>query len=82
MVNLIAQSEIVPELIQYDMTPEKLAAAATELLTNPASVERMRANLAQVRAALTREGDPFERVATVIAGALSENTQVEQERID
>jgi lipid-A-disaccharide synthase len=82
MVNLIAQSEIVPELIQHDMTPEKLAAAAMELLTNPASAERMRANLAQVRAALTREGDPFERAAMVIAGALSRNTQAEQARID
>jgi lipid-A-disaccharide synthase len=82
MVNLIAQSEIVPELIQHDMTPEKLAAAAMELLTNPASAQRMRANLAQVRVALTREGDPFERAATVIAGALSRNTQVEQARID
>jgi lipid-A-disaccharide synthase len=82
MVNLIAQREIVPELIQDDMTPEKLAAAATELLTNPASAERMRANLAQVRAALTRTGDPFERTASIIASTLIENGQTERARID
>lgn len=75
MVNLIAQSEIVPELIQQNMTPEKLAAAATELLTQPASAARMRANLAQVRAALTSAGDPFERVATLIANALPQAGQ-------
>ena len=82
MVNLIAQREIVPELIQDNMTPEKLAAAATELLTNAASVEHMRANLAQVRAALSREGDPFERVAGLIASTLLENGQTKRARID
>jgi len=80
MVNLIAQREIVPELIQHDMTPEKLAAAATELLTKPESVDRMRANLAQVRAALTREGDPFERAASVIASALPGTGQSRNKR--
>jgi lipid-A-disaccharide synthase len=82
MVNLIAQREIVPELIQDDMTPEKLAAAAMELLTKPASAERMRANLAQVRAALTRTGDPFERTASIIASTLIENGQTKRARID
>jgi lipid-A-disaccharide synthase len=82
MVNLIAQREIVPELIQDNMTPEKLAAAATELLTNPASAEQMRVNLGQVHAALTREGDPFERAAAEIVSTLSANGQTKQARID
>jgi lipid-A-disaccharide synthase len=80
MVNLIAQSEIVPELIQYNMTPEKLAAAATELLTNPASVWQMRHHLTQVKAALTREGDPFDRAANEIAGVLDKNRQIKEQR--
>jgi lipid-A-disaccharide synthase len=77
MVNLIAQREIVPELIQHDMTPEKLAAAAEELLTKPESAANMRADLAQVRAALTREGDPLERAAAGILSGLA----LKQERI-
>jgi lipid-A-disaccharide synthase len=71
MVNLIAQREVVPELIQHDMTAEKLAGAAVELLTKPESAERMRLNLAQVRTALTLEGDPFERAAAEIVATLA-----------
>jgi lipid-A-disaccharide synthase len=67
MVNLIAEREIVPELIQQDMTPAKISAAASELLTNPDRADHMRAELAKVRLALTREGDPFERAADLIA---------------
>jgi lipid-A-disaccharide synthase len=82
MVNLIAQREIVPELIQYDMTAEKLASAAEKLLTQPRNMEQMRADLAQVRAALTGRGDPFERTATMIADTLAGIEQIEQERMD
>jgi lipid-A-disaccharide synthase len=70
MVNLIAGRAIVPELIQYDMTPARIAAAAAELLEDPARAERMRADLAQVRAALTREGDPLRRAADLMAETL------------
>jgi lipid-A-disaccharide synthase len=66
MVNLIAEREIVPELIQQDMTPAKISAAAEQLLTRPERADRMRADLAAVHLALTREGDPFERAADVI----------------
>jgi len=67
MVNLIAGRRIVPELIQHDMTPGKIAAAAEELLSGTAEADRMRADLASVRAALTPLNDPFRQVATVIA---------------
>lgn len=69
MVNLIAEREIVPELIQQNMTPAKLSAAAEELLTRPERADRMRADLAAVRLALAREGDPFERAADLITEA-------------
>lgn len=69
MVNLIAEREIVPELIQHDMTPAKITAAAEDLLTNPERSRRMRADLAAVRLALTSEGDPFERAADLITEA-------------
>jgi lipid-A-disaccharide synthase len=69
MVNLIAEREIVPELIQQDMTPARISAAAGELLTSPERADHMRAELAAVRLALTREGNPFERAADLIAEA-------------
>jgi lipid-A-disaccharide synthase len=70
MVNLIANRSIVPELIQNDMTPGRLADAAGELLSNSAACHRMRLDLAGVKAALTREGDPFRRVAASIEDTL------------
>ena len=70
MVNLIARRQIVPELIQNEMTPERMARAAEELLTDDARAERMRADLAEVRNLLTREGDPLRRTAEMIAASL------------
>jgi lipid-A-disaccharide synthase len=77
MVNLIAERPILLELMQRDMTPARLAAAAEELLGQPERASRMRSDLARVRAALAREGDPLRRTAELMAenllasGALS-----------
>lgn len=68
MVNLIAERQIVPELMQHEMTPPALAAQAQELLGNHGRADRMRADLASVRAALVRPGDPLHRAADLIAG--------------
>ena len=76
MVNLIAERQIVPELIQQDMTGGQLAAHASELLADGWRSDRMRADLGQVRAALTREGDPLRRAAESIAEGLA--TRVNQ----
>jgi lipid-A-disaccharide synthase len=81
MVNLIAGKQIVPELIQHDMTGASLAAAAKELLTSGEKAARMRLDLAQVRAALTDEGgDPLQRAAALIAGDLESNWGVPAEK--
>jgi lipid-A-disaccharide synthase len=71
MVNLIAERMIVPEWMQHEMTPERLAGSVEELLTQPERAERMRAELAGVRAALTRQGDPLARAAELMAASLS-----------
>ena len=71
MVNLIAERQIVPELIQDEMTPARLAGAAEELLTDVARADRMRADLAWVRMRLTREGDPFRRAADLMVEKLA-----------
>ena len=56
----------MPELIQHDMTAEKIAAAAETLLNNEGASGAMRADLAGVRSLLSYEGNPFERTASLI----------------
>jgi lipid-A-disaccharide synthase len=50
MVNLIAGERIVPELVQDDFTPERVAAETVSLLTDQDRAARMRDGLARVRA--------------------------------
>ncbi|MBV9404619.1 MAG: lipid-A-disaccharide synthase [Acidobacteriaceae bacterium] len=66
MVNLIADRQIVPELMQRDMTASGIAQEAGELLANDERADRMRADLAAVRKLLTLEGDPLARAAETI----------------
>ncbi len=70
MVNLIAERQIVPELIQHDMTAPNIAAAAEQLLTDDARADRMRQDLARVRTLLTSEGNPLERAGEIIGDSL------------
>lgn len=70
MVNLIAGRQIVPELIQDDMTKPNLVAAAEQLLTDISKADRMREDLARVRSLLASEGDPLERAGAIIGDSL------------
>jgi len=56
MVNLIAEREICPELIQADVTPEKIARTANEILQDEDRWDRMRRDLAAVREKLGAPG--------------------------
>ncbi len=70
MVNLIAGRQVVPELIQRDFTPERVLQEALRLLDGRApSVERMRADLAEVRARLGQPGASA-RAAEAVAAEL------------
>ena len=66
MVNLIAGRAVVPELMQEQMTGERLAAEARRLLSDPDARAEMKAGLAEVRAALSTPGEPG------LAGCLQE----------
>jgi lipid-A-disaccharide synthase len=66
MVNLIADRKVVPELIQNEMTAGKLAAAASEILADPAREQRMREDLAAVHQALSVDGDPLDKAAKLL----------------
>jgi lipid-A-disaccharide synthase len=67
MVNLVAGRRIIPELIQAEMTAERIAAEALRLLEDDDARARMRADLAAVAQALAPAGDPpMRRAAAVI----------------
>jgi lipid-A-disaccharide synthase len=66
MVNLLANREIVPELIQSDCTGERLAAAALRLLTQPEEQARMKADLSELRASLAGDAPAANKAAEEI----------------
>lgn len=69
MVNLIAERQIVPELIQDRFTPEAVERELRLLLDSPAAREKMKAGLAEVRARLG-PGGAIERASEIFAGML------------
>jgi lipid-A-disaccharide synthase len=70
MVNLIAGHEVVPELIQKNFTPDKVAEHTLRLLRDPVAAAAMRAGLAEVRRKLGPPG-AVERAAEAIAALLA-----------
>jgi len=70
MVNLVAGRTVVSELIQNEMTGERLAVEALRLLEDGARRERMREDLSAVAAQLAGESDPFERAAQIVRQVL------------
>jgi lipid-A-disaccharide synthase len=69
MVNLIAERRVVPELIQKDFTPDRVAREVLNLLCDPQAGEELRHGLAEVRKRLGPPG-AVERAAEAIAGLL------------
>jgi lipid-A-disaccharide synthase len=71
MVNLIAGREVIPELIQDDFTPDRVAGETLRLLRDPAAAAAMRSDLAEVRRRLGPPG-AVERAADAIAALLEQ----------
>lgn len=69
MPNLILGKAAVPELIQHDVTPERVAAEARSILDDPARAAAMRADLARVRSLLGEPG-AARRAARIAADML------------
>ncbi len=70
MVNIVAAKLIVPELIQFQATPKKISQEVLRLLEDPAELEKMKTNLAQVKASLGENGAAF-RAARIIVDFLN-----------
>jgi lipid-A-disaccharide synthase len=69
MVNLIAGKRVVPELVQNDFTPERVAKEAIRLLDSPEARAEILQGLAEVREKLGPPG-AIERGADIIAAML------------
>ena len=71
MANLVAGRRVVPELIQDDFTPERVAAEALRVLTDSAHRTAVRRDLGEVRARLGATGASTRAAEAVIEVAHS-----------
>jgi lipid-A-disaccharide synthase len=71
MVNLIAGRAVVPELIQNEMSAERLAGEAARLLDDQTAREAMRRELAVVAGRLRGSWDPMEKAAAAVSEMLN-----------
>ena len=69
MVNILAENEIVPELLQQDFAPERLADEAILLLKDQGRRARMIRYLKQIRSLLGEPG-AYQRAAEIILDQL------------
>jgi len=65
LVNIVAGKTVVPELIQDDVTPAKIAEAIGDVLADPELYRKVRDDLRQVRVQLG-EGGASHRAASVV----------------
>ncbi len=75
MPNLIAGREVVKELIQGALRPERVAQEALALLDDPARLARVRADLGHVRQGLGGQGASERAAEAVLQVLLDRNTK-------
>jgi len=71
MVNLVAGWQVVPELIQHQMTADRIAAEALRLLDGEDAMKTMRLRLADVAKKLATDRDPMETAADWVEKVVS-----------
>jgi lipid-A-disaccharide synthase len=73
LVNILAGRTVVPELLQGEASPARMAAEAERLLSDPAAREAQLRGLVEVRRTLGEPGAP-RRVAEEVASFLPQET--------
>jgi lipid-A-disaccharide synthase len=73
MVNIIAGKTVVPELIQKDVTPEKITSAVVQILENPSKQEEIKKELSSLKEKIGKSGASF-RAAQIIISLLQRYT--------
>lgn len=72
LINIAAQQEIIPELLQFRCRPPMLAQTVAPLLTDPARAQAQREAMAAVLTQMGQgEHPPAERAAVVLAGLIN-----------
>jgi lipid-A-disaccharide synthase len=71
LVNLVAEKEIAPELIQKDVNPERIADEASRILRDPILSRKMAESTNEVRQKLGEPG-AAQRAAQIVASLLHE----------
>lgn len=56
LVNLVAGEELIPELIQFQATPERVSRVALAILSDPEGLDRIRKGLSSLRTGLGSPG--------------------------
>ena len=74
LVNIVAGKRVAPELLQDDVTPEKIAGAVSPMLDDPAIYQRVKDDLLQVRTKLG-EGGASKRAASVVMEVLGKGKE-------
>jgi lipid-A-disaccharide synthase len=72
LVNLVAEEKIAPELIQKDVTPQKIAGEAVRILRDPILYQRMTRAMSGLRKRLGQPG-AAKRAAQIVVSLLTEN---------
>ncbi len=75
MVNLVVGRRVAPELIQGEMTGQRIAEEALRIMGSEEARAEMRAGLDEVRTKLASGGDPMETAARWIEKVVSESKQ-------
>jgi lipid-A-disaccharide synthase len=75
MANLVAGRRVVPELIQHDFTPERVAGEALRILTDSAHRIAVRRDLGEVRARLGAPGASTRAAEVVLEVARSSEAE-------
>lgn len=67
IVNIIADKEVAPEFLQYEATPDNIAAKASELLSDSSKLSAMRDELAKVKSSLGSSGASMRAARAILS---------------